>query len=312
MRAPDYWKSHYVTSTDPAEIDLALKHAHLTTDGESLELIYFLNAPDAPNVLISQGSGGHGYVFAELAYRVHQWGFNVFIMPKHGGRTINQLMSRHLEVLQYIRAEFNYRIGLYGEGLGGYVAFYLALAHAPIVSLICQNAPAILTEPVYHQALLNDHGPWARSVRRRRVMLPLLRPLAAVAPRLRVPVSSYLSWKDLIDTRTDSRDLERQLVVNGYLKDPDFDRWYPLSAVVSLGTTTPPAPLEHLTTPTMFIVASEGPTPDYIVNLYQRLPAIPKKLLQIDGSVYWMLSHPRQATALMADWFSATGLTVTT
>jgi hypothetical protein len=60
---------------------------------------------------------------------------------------------------------------------------------------------AILTEPACHQALLNDHGPWARSVRRRRVMHPLLRPLAAVAPRLGVPVSSYLSWKDLIDTR---------------------------------------------------------------------------------------------------------------
>ena len=81
------------------------------------------------------------------AYRVHLWGFNVFVMPKHGGRTVNQLIGRHLEVLQYIRREFNDRIGLYGEGLGGYVAFYVALAHAPIVSLICQNAPAILTEP---------------------------------------------------------------------------------------------------------------------------------------------------------------------
>jgi pimeloyl-ACP methyl ester carboxylesterase len=210
MRAPDYWKSHYITSTDPAEIDLALRRAPPHAHDEGLELIYFLHAIDAPNILISQGSGGHAYVFAELAYQVHLWGFNVFVMPKHGGRTVNQLMSRPLEVLQYIRTEFNDRIGLYGEGLGGYVAFYLALAHAPIVSLICENAPAILTEPAYHQVLLNDHGPWARSVRRRRVMLPLLRPLAAVAPRLRVPVSSYLCWKDLIDTRTDSRDLERR------------------------------------------------------------------------------------------------------
>jgi len=60
MRAPDFWKSHYVTSTDRAEIDLALRHACLKTGGESLELIYFLNALDAPDVLISQGSGGHG------------------------------------------------------------------------------------------------------------------------------------------------------------------------------------------------------------------------------------------------------------
>jgi hypothetical protein len=54
------------------------------------------------------------------------------------------------------------------------------------------------------------------------------------------------------------------------------------------------------------------PTPDYIVDLYQRLPAIPKRLIQVDGSVYWMLSHQRQATALIADWLSATGLTVKT
>jgi hypothetical protein len=62
----------------------------------------------------------------------------------------------------------------------------------------------------------------------------------------------------------------------------------------------------------MFVVASEGPTPDYIVNLYQRLPAISKRLIQVDGSVYWMLSHPLQAATLIADWFSATGLTVKT
>ena len=214
MRAPDYWKRRYVTSTDAAEIVLALRRASLHAGGHGLELIYFLHALDAPNVLISQGSGGHAYVFAELAYRLHLRGFNVFVMPKHGGRTINQLMSRHLEALQHIRAEFNDRIGLYGEGLGGYVAFYLALAHAPIISLICQNAPAILTEPAYHQALINDHGSWARSARRRRIMLPILRPLARAAPRLPVPVSSYLSWKDLIDTRNDTRHRERRLVVD--------------------------------------------------------------------------------------------------
>jgi alpha-beta hydrolase superfamily lysophospholipase len=189
MTTPDYWKSHYVTSTDPAEVELALKQALLDIGGESLEVIYFLHATDAPNVLISQGSGGHGYVFAELAYRLHLGGFNVFVMPKHGGRKVNQLVDRHLEVLQYIRREFNEAIGLYGEGLGGYLAFYLALAHAPIASLICQNAPAILTEPAYHRALSSDRGPWAKSVRRRRAMLPLLRPLALVAPRLQVPIS---------------------------------------------------------------------------------------------------------------------------
>jgi hypothetical protein len=66
---------------DPAEIDMALKHARLITGAESSEVIYLLNALDAPNILISQGSGGHGYVLAELAYRVRLCGFNVSFCP---------------------------------------------------------------------------------------------------------------------------------------------------------------------------------------------------------------------------------------
>ena len=95
----------------------------------------------------------------------------------HGGSNSEPARRPPSGSSAHIGREFNDRIGLYGEGLGGYVPFYLALAHAPIVSLICQNASAILTEPAYHQALLNDHGLWARSVRRRRVMLPPLRTL---------------------------------------------------------------------------------------------------------------------------------------
>jgi hypothetical protein len=75
---------------------------------------------------------------------------------------------------------------------------------------------------------------------------------------------------------------------------------------MSLLTAPPPAPLDRLTTPTMFLVASQGPTPAYIVDLYRRLPVARKKLVEIDGSVYWMLSHPRQAATLIGDWFADT------
>jgi hypothetical protein len=54
----------------------------------------------------------------------------------------------------------------------------------------------------------------------------------------------------------------------------------------------------------MFVVASQGPTPGYIADLYERLPAIDKKLARVDGSVYWMISHPQQAASLVGDWFS--------
>jgi hypothetical protein len=301
MKSPDYWMRHYVTSTDPAEVAGALRRAAFPSGPDTFELVHFSKARNDPNILISQGSGGHAYVFAELAYHLHRAGYNVFIMPRQGGYTVDQLLVRHEDALRYIGTHFNDTVGVYSEGLGGYIAFYLALAHVPIGSLVCENSPAIMTEKAYHDALMSDAGGWTRSVRRRRLMMPLLGPLAGIAPRLKVPVSSYLSWKDIIDPR---EDVERRLVLDGYLKDPDFDRWYPLSAVMSLLSTPPPGPLEALTTPTMFMLASQGPTPGYITDLYHRLPVAQKRLVQIDGSVYWMLSHPRQAATLVGDWFA--------
>ena len=306
METPDYWRAHYVTGTNADEIAEALRREPFTSAGVQLELVHFFCGREAPNILVSQGSGGHGYVFAELGYHLNRAGYNVFIMPKHGGRTISQLLTRHLDALEHIHRHFRSTTAIYGEGLGGYVAFYLALARAPMISLVCQNAPAILTEPAYHRALLTDSGPWRRATRRRQVMLPAAARLVRWVPKLKVPLSSYLPWRDLVDTRQGSYEVEQRLVISGYLQDPDFDRWYPLEAVMSLVTTPPPGRLEELATPTMFVVASEGPTPSYIADLYDRLPDIPRRLVRVDGSVYWMLSHPHEAVALVSGWIAAT------
>ncbi len=52
--------------------------------GERFELVYFTTAARVPNILICQGSGGHAYVVAELAYRMHLAGYKAFVMPRHG------------------------------------------------------------------------------------------------------------------------------------------------------------------------------------------------------------------------------------
>jgi hypothetical protein len=74
MKAPGYWTSHYVTSTDPAEIQRALKVAHFASGAETFELVHFSRGRHAPNILISQGSGGHPDVFAEFGYHLHRAG----------------------------------------------------------------------------------------------------------------------------------------------------------------------------------------------------------------------------------------------
>ena len=93
----------------------------------------------------------------------------------------------------------------------------------------------------------------------------------------------------------------------GYGHDPDFDRWYPLAAVLSLVSTPPPRPLSALAIPTLLVVARRGFTaPAYFRDLYARLPAICRAPVEVDGGVFWMLSNPREAAALACAWFDET------
>jgi phenylacetate-coenzyme A ligase PaaK-like adenylate-forming protein len=45
---------------------------------------------------------------------------------------------------------------------------------------------------------------------------------------------------------------------------------------------------------------------EYLKDLYQRLPIVEKQLVEVDGSVYWMLSHPKQAADVISAWFDET------
>ena len=182
MKNQNYWKTHYVIETGSDEIERNLNLASFVADNQVFELPYFAKRKDAPTILISQGSGGHSYVFAELAYQMHLRGYSVFVMPKHGGYSINQLLVRHVAALEYISSHFNDRIGIFSEGLGGYVVFYMALAHGAAKSIVCQNSPAVMTEKEYQRALVTEGGQWAGMAQRRKVILPLARLLVRNYP----------------------------------------------------------------------------------------------------------------------------------
>lgn len=301
MKNLNYWKTHYVVKNNAEEIERNIKKENFVSDGNNFELICFEKDKNSPNVLISQGSGGHAYVFAELGYEIYLRGYNVFIMPKHGGYTISELMQRQKDALKHISDNFSDSMGIFSEGLGGFVTFYLALMGAQFKSAIYQNAPAIITEDGFREAIVRGQ---------RRMLLPFAKLLLHISPRIKLPISSYLNWKELIDPKEPNRGIESRLVIDGYLKDPDFDTWYPLSAIMSLLFTPPPKQLSALNTPTMFMVAQRGfgggLYADYLKDLYNRLPPIRKNMIEIDGSVYWMLSHPKEAAEIINDWFRET------
>jgi hypothetical protein len=182
--------------------------------------------------------------------------------------------------------------------------FYLALAHGPMKSIVCQNSPAILTEKKFREAITEGRK---GSTNRRKTFLPLLKILAKMFPGMNMPLSTYLDFNELIDTKEKNQRIETRLVREGYLNDPDFDTSYPLSAIVSLVLTPPPNPPTELKIPTMFLVPTRGWTdPSYVRDLYRRLPDIKKKFVEVDGSVFWMVSHPEEAAEAICDWFKET------
>lgn len=299
-RDPRQWQ-RYIVDTDP---DLVARHLSTVTfasDGRRRELLRFDHGTQAPAILISPGSSGTARVFAELGYHLSARGASVYIMPKQGPYTLTQLMHRHDDALRSLRDRGHTRIGVFAEGLGAYVAFYLALAGGPMDSLVCQNGPAIVTERAYRDAIFADSAG-----HRRRRLVPLARLLAKISPRISLPITSYLDFRTMIDPQPPAHDVEAK-IIEAYGEDPDFDRRYPLSAILSLLDTPPPAPTSALAIPTMFLVPTRGITPAYERDLFARLPdTIDKQLVEVDGSVFWMVSHPRAAADVIGGWFDRT------
>ncbi len=305
MKNPTYWKKHYVVYGDADEIGRHIKLANFVSGRESFELVYFEKSRSAPNILISPGSAGHAYVFAELAYEMHRRGCNVFIMPKEGGHTIRELMPRHADALNFIASNFNGKTGVFAEGLGGYAVFYLALANGSMKSVVFQNAPAILTEKRWHEAILGGGG----AAGRRKLILPFAKVLVKIFPNIKLPIRLYLDFKELVDTKEENRKIEAPRI-EAFLKDPDFDASYPLRAIMSLVSEPPPGPLTSLRIPVMFLVPVRGfggsSYVDYSKDLFARLPSAGKKFVEVDGGVFWMCSHPKEAAKIICDWFTET------
>lgn len=305
MKDRNYWKKHYVVYADADEIEKKIKLANFVSGGNEFELPYLEKGKNAPNILISPGSAGHPYVFAELAYEMHRRGYNAFIMPKQGGHTVSELVPRHADALKFIANKFNDKTGVFAEGLGGYVVFYLALTNGPMKSLVFQNAPAILTEKGWHEAILGGRG----AALRRKVLLPFAETLAKIFPDAKLPIRLYLDFKELVDTKEENRKLEAPRI-EAFLQDPDFDTSYPIRAIMSLISTPPPNPLTALKTPTMFLVPVRGfggsSYVSYSKDLYDRLPLAKKKFIEVDGSVFWMCSHPKEAAGAICGWFRET------
>lgn len=66
-----------------------------------------------------------------------------------------------------------------------------------------------------------------------------------------------------------------------------------------------------ISVPTMFMLTKRGLIPSYFKDLLMQLPVKQKRLEEIYGSVFWMLSNPIAAANIIANWINELKYTAT-
>ena len=298
MKDYNYWKN-YVYETDAREIEKHLKKTYVESRQLSLSLKYFEKSKEAPNILWVVGTGCHSLYLAELGYLMHLKGYNTFGIDfqghgdsegPSGNFTVAELIQNCSDAVNYIAHNFNDRIGVVGVSLGGFVTFYLGLARGLVKSIACLN-PGILNETSFRE-----------EVTKVKKIPPATRVLARIFPRMTISTERCVDFRGLAETERERKHVET------YLNDPYIVRQYTLRAVISQISTPLLHPLEELKTSTMFLVPTRDKlmSVSYVRELYDRLPPIKKKFVEVDGGHYWMSSHPRDAAKVICDWFDET------
>jgi len=298
LKAQHYWKN-YVYQTDAEEIEKNLRQATFKFRGLNISLKYFERGKNTPNILLVVGTGCYSLYLAELGYHMHLRGYNVFGIDfqghgdSDGGRgefTIDELVENCSDAAKYIASIFNDRIGAAGVSLGGFITFYLGLTHGLVKSISCQN-PGILTERKFQD-----------EVTKAKRVIPIAQFLARFLPKMKVPTKRYVDFMGLAETEKERKHVEI------YMNDPGIVKHYTLRAAMSQISTPPPHPIGELKAATMFLAPTKDKlmSASYVRDLYDRLPPIKKKFLEVNGGHYWMSSHPREAAKVICDWFDET------
>ena len=237
MKAPNYWKN-YLLKIDAGVIERNLKRTTCKSRGLNLSLKYFEKDRNASNILLIGGTGGYALFGVEMMYEMHLRNYNVFGIDFQGhgdseGKredfTIGELVENCSDAAKYIFTNFNDRIGAIGPSIGGFITFYLGLAHGPVKSISCQN-PAILTEKKFQDEV----------TKKAKGILPLAKLVATLFPKLKIPVTLYVDFKGFPETEREKEIFEKNE------KDPDTVKWYTLRAAMSQILTPPPNPIEEI------------------------------------------------------------------
>lgn len=250
----------------------------IESGGIKLYAAVFVAGEKAPTVVFIPGTSVYALCYAEFMYGLMQAGINVVgFDPKGQGQsggergdyTVMEHVGNARDCCAYARERFKGPVFVMGSSQGGIEAFYLAATDEAVAGCICHNI-ADLTDP--ESVRLTRFGPKEPGsgsgiqATLSKVSMAILKTMAGLFPRLKVPIASYLDLKSE----------PMRVFGNAWdflLQDPLALQHITLRASASLATTPMPRPLAEIKTPVMVLHSSLDHIfpQDYVQRLYDNL-----------------------------------------
>lgn len=255
---------------------------NVVNDGNRIHLDIIEGEPGRPVVVFVPGTSVYGLTFGDFLSGLADTGINVVSFdPRGHGRsegtrgsyTIPELVSDARAAIDYAIRRFSAPVFLCGSSQGGIVAFYTAATDARLAGAICHNASDL---PDPSNVELSANKTLAR------VLRPILRTAAAIAPEKRFNVERYYNLLSRGDETIKAR-----------LKaDPLSLKVISMKALGSLSTARLERPVEQIKTPILLLLGEE----DRIFplthqqRLFDRLNC-PKKLMTYEGIGHYLVTE---------------------
>lgn len=304
-----YWRNYYDQPMVARSDSLRQEFTFESTDVELQVDAYIQSAIESPVVMLHHGGGSYSRLFVRIAIALFDRGYTVLVPNQRGqgfsdgGRgdfTLEQLIQNVLDSAYWARRNFRGDLFMAGAGLGGSLVLQAVMKGAPVRALACHTLFDFGSpEDALVLTGLSGLGGFPGGAQ---LTGWVVRALAAVSPRMKVPVYTQKRYHRLLDPR-DNGNQER------LLEDPYAVQAFSMRYAMSAFNTPPAVPLEENPLPVFVInpARDEMVSPQVTQRNYQRLGG-PKDYMEIAYG-HWSLTEPfaQEWASLVDPWFQKWG-----